>query len=161
MNSIKIKRFSKRTVSLIILSILALMAFIPLYWMVVTAFKQPTLTMKFPPEIFPKNPTLQNFESLFQRRDLLRWTLNSVIVACTVTLTQILFCAMAGYVIAKKRFPGSKLIFWIYISSMMIPKQVTIVPLYIMVANFGLIDTYGGLILPSIAAPFGVFLMRQ
>ena len=161
MNSIKIKRFSKRTVSLIILSILALMAFIPLYWMVVTAFKQPTLTMKFPPEIFPKNPTLQNFESLFQRRDLFRWTLNSVIVAGTVTLTQILFCAMAGYVIAKKRFPGSKLIFWIYISSMMIPKQVTIVPLYIMVANFGMIDSYGGLILPSIAAPFGVFLMRQ
>jgi multiple sugar transport system permease protein len=68
---------------------------------------------------------------------------------------------MAGYAIAKKRFPGSKLFFWIYISSMMIPKQVTIVPLYIMVANFGLVDTYGGLILPSIAAPFGVFLMRQ
>ncbi|MDN5359875.1 MAG: multiple sugar transport system permease protein [Thermotogaceae bacterium] len=161
MNTMKVKKFSKKTVSLIILSILALMAFIPLYWMVVTAFKQPTLTMKFPPEIFPKNPTLQNFESLFQRRDLFRWTLNSVIVAGTVTLTQIFLCAMAGYAIAKKRFPGSKLFFWIYISSMMIPKQVTIVPLYIMVANFGLVDTYGGLILPSIAAPFGVFLMRQ
>ena len=161
MNNVKIKRFSKKTVSLIILSILALMAFIPLYWMVVTAFKQPTLTMKFPPEIFPKNPTLQNFESLFQRRDLFRWTLNSVIVAGTVTLSQIFLCAMAGYAIAKKRFPGSKLFFWIYISSMMIPKQVTIVPLYIMVANFGFVDTYPGLILLSIAAPFGVFLMRQ
>lgn len=161
MNTMKMKKFSKRTVSLIILTILALMAFIPLYWMVVTAFKQPTLTMKFPPEIFPKNPTLQNFESLFQRRDLFRWTLNSVIVAGTVTLTQIFLCAMAGYAIAKKRFPGSKLFFWIYISSMMIPKQVTIVPLYIMVANFGMVDSYAGLILPSIAAPFGVFLMRQ
>ena len=161
MNTMKMKKFSKKTVSLIILSILALMAFIPLYWMVVTAFKQPTLTMKFPPEIFPKNPTLQNFESLFQRRDLFRWTLNSVIVAGTVTLTQIFLCAMAGYAIAKKRFPGSKLFFWIYISSMMIPKQVTIVPLYIMVANFGMVDSYAGLILPSIAAPFGVFLMRQ
>ncbi|MEA1884777.1 MAG: carbohydrate ABC transporter permease [Thermotogota bacterium] len=161
MNTMKVKKLSKKTVSLIILSILALMAFIPLYWMVVTAFKQPTLTMKFPPEIIPKNPTLQNFEALFQRKDLFRWTLNSVIVAGTVTLTQIFLCAMAGYAIAKKRFPGSKLFFWIYISSMMIPKQVTIVPLYIMVANFGMVDTYGGLILPSIAAPFGVFLMRQ
>jgi len=161
MTQMKLKKLSKNTVSLIILSILALMAFIPLYWMVVTAFKQPTLTMKFPPEIFPKNPTLQNFESLFQRRDLFRWTLNSVIVAGTVTLTQIFLCAMAGYAIAKKRFPGSKMFFWIYISSMMIPKQVTIVPLYIMVANFGFVDTYPGLILPSIAAPFGVFLMRQ
>ena len=161
MNAIKIRNFSKKTISLIILSILALLAFIPLYWMVVTAFKEPTLTMKFPPEIFPKNPTLQNFQALFERRELFRWTLNSVIVAGTVTLTQIFLCAMAGYVIAKKRFPGSKMFFWIYISSMMIPKQVTIVPLYIMVANFGLINTYPGLILPSIAAPFGVFLMRQ
>jgi len=161
MNTMKMKRFSKKTVSLIILSILALLAFIPLYWMVVTAFKEPTLTMKFPPEIFPKNPTLQNFEALFKRRDLFRWTLNSVIVAGTVTITQIFLCAMAGYTIAKKRFPGSKIFFWIYISSMMIPKQVTIVPLYIMVANFGMVDSYGGLILPSIAAPFGVFLMRQ
>ncbi|HPF17221.1 MAG TPA: carbohydrate ABC transporter permease [Thermotogota bacterium] len=161
MNTMKMKRFSKKTVSLIILSILALLAFIPLYWMVVTAFKEPTLTMKFPPEIFPKNPTLQNFEALFKRRDLFRWTLNSVIVAGTVTITQIFLCAMAGYAIAKKRFPGSKIFFWIYISSMMIPKQVTIVPLYIMVANFGMVDSYGGLILPSIAAPFGVFLMRQ
>jgi multiple sugar transport system permease protein len=68
---------------------------------------------------------------------------------------------MAGYAIAKKKFPGSKIFFWIYISSMMIPKQVTLVPLYILVANLGMINSYPGLILPSIAAPFGVFLMRQ
>jgi len=161
MNSIKIKRITNKTISLIILSILALMAFLPLYWMVVTAFKEPTLTMKFPPELFPKNPTIQNFADLFQRKEIFRWTLNSVIVAGTVTISQIFLCAMAGYSIAKKRFPGSKAFFWIYICSMMIPKQVTLVPLYIMVGNFGLINTYGGLILPSIAAPFGVFLMRQ
>ncbi|HOO31643.1 MAG TPA: carbohydrate ABC transporter permease [Thermotogota bacterium] len=161
MNKIRMKKNINKTISLIILSFLALLAFIPLYWMVVTAFKEPSLTLKFPPEIFPKNPTLQNFESLFQRKEIFRWTLNSVIVAGTVTLTQILFCAMAGYAIAKKKFPGSQIFFWIYISSMMIPKQVTLVPLYIMVANLGMINTYWGLILPSIAAPFGVFLMRQ
>ncbi len=161
MNSIKIKRSVNKTISLIILSVLALMAFLPLYWMIVTAFKQPTLTMKFPPELFPKNPTLDNFAELFERKEIFRWTLNSLIVAGTVTISQIFLCAMAGYSIAKKRFPGSKVFFWVYISSMMIPKQVTLVPLYIMVANFGMINTYGGLILPSIAAPFGVFLMRQ
>lgn len=161
MNSIKIKRNVNKTISLIILSVLALMAFLPLYWMIVTAFKQPTLTMKFPPELFPKNPTLDNFAELFERKEIFRWTLNSLIVAGTVTISQIFLCAMAGYSIAKKRFPGSKVFFWVYISSMMIPKQVTLVPLYIMVANFGMINTYGGLILPSIAAPFGVFLMRQ
>jgi len=161
MKRLKYIKFTKKTVSLLILTILALMAFIPLYWMVVTAFKEPSLTMKFPPEIIPADPTLQNFESLFQRSELFRWTLNSVIVAGTVTITQIFFCAMAGYSIAKKRFPGGKILLWVYISSMMIPKQVTIVPLYIMVANFNMINTYPGLILPSIAAPFGVFLMRQ
>lgn len=161
MNKMKLKKNTKKTISLIILSFLALLAFIPLYWMVVTAFKEPSLTLKFPPEIFPKNPTFQNFESLFQRKEIFRWTLNSVIVAGTVTLSQILLCAMAGYAIAKKKFPGSQIFFWVYISSMMIPKQVTLVPLYIMVANFSMINTYWGLILPSIAAPFGVFLMRQ
>ena len=68
---------------------------------------------------------------------------------------------MAGYSLAKKRFPGRKAIFAIYISSMMIPTQVTLVPLYIIVAKFGLVNTYAGLILPAISAPFGVFLMRQ
>jgi multiple sugar transport system permease protein len=68
---------------------------------------------------------------------------------------------MAGYSLAKKRFPLSQLLFFVYIASMMIPKQVTLVPLYILVSKFGMINTYWGLILPSVAAPFGVFLMRQ
>lgn len=151
----------KKALALLVLSILGLLAFIPLYWMVITAIKEPTLTMQFPPELVPKNPTWANFAELFQRKELLRWTLNSVIVAGTVTITQILVCAMAGYAIAKKTFPGARVFFWVYIGSMMIPKQVTLVPLYILVAKFSMINTYAGLILPAIAAPFGVFLMRQ
>jgi len=161
MTGIKIKKRLKLSVSFIVLAILALLAFIPLYWMIMTAFTEPTLTMKFPPELIPSKPTLKNFFELFERKELFRWTLNSVIVAGTVTVVQIFLCAMAGYAIAKKRFPGSRIFFWIYIASMMIPRQVTLVPLYILVANFGMINTYAGLILPSVAAPFGVFLMRQ
>lgn len=157
----KAKNNLKKGIALLVLTVLGLLAFIPLYWMVITAIKEPTLTMKFPPELIPKNPTWKNFAELFQRKEIFRWTLNSVIVAGTVTLAQILVCALAGYSIAKKRFPGSRIFFWIYIASMMIPKQVTIVPLYILVAKFRMINTYAGLILPAIAAPFGVFLMRQ
>ena len=157
----KTKKNIKKTISLIILGILGLLAFIPLFWMVITAFTQPTLTMKFPPDIIPKDPSLQNFADLFSRKVIFRWTLNSIIVAGTVTIVQVFFCAMAGYSLAKKRFPGRKAIFAIYISSMMIPTQVTLVPLYIIVAKFGLVNTYAGLILPAISAPFGVFLMRQ
>lgn len=157
----KTKKNIKKTISLIILVILGSLAFIPLLWMVITAFTQPTLTMKFPPDIIPKDPSLENFADLFSRKVLFRWTLNSIIVAGTVTIVQVFFCAMAGYSLAKKRFPGRKAIFAVYISSMMIPTQVTLVPLYIIVAKFGLVNTYAGLILPAISAPFGVFLMRQ
>lgn len=161
MKTYKLKNNFKKILAFLVLSILGLLAFIPLYWMVSTALKEPTLTLKFPPELIPKNPTWANFKELFQRQEIFRWTLNSLIVAGTVTLTQIFVCAMAGYSIAKKTFPGSRIFFWIYIASMMIPKQVTLVPLYILVAKFGMINTYQGLILPAIAAPFGVFLMRQ
>lgn len=157
----KTKKNIKKTISLVILGILGLLAFIPLLWMVITAFTQPTLTMKFPPDIIPKDPSLENFANLFSRKMIFRWTLNSIIVAGTVTAVQVFFCAMAGYSLAKKRFQGRKAIFAVYISSMMIPTQVTLVPLYIIVAKFGFVNTYAGLILPAIAAPFGVFLMRQ
>jgi multiple sugar transport system permease protein len=157
----KTKTNIKKAISLLILGILASLAFIPLYWMVATAFTKPSLTLKFPPEIIPRNPTLDNFKELFQRKIIFRWTLNSVIVSGSVTIAQIFFCAMAGYSLAKKRFPGGKALFSVYIASMMIPTQVTLVPLYIMIARMGLVNTYAALILPAIAAPFGVFLMRQ
>jgi multiple sugar transport system permease protein len=157
----KAKQKVKLGLSLIILTLFGLLAFIPLYWMVITAIKPASLTLQFPPELFPKNPTIKNFRDLFDRPLVFRWTLNSVIVATTVTFLQLLLCTMAGYSLAKKRFPLSKMIFSIYIASMMIPKQVTLVPLYILISKFSMIDTYWGLILPGVAAPFGVFLMRQ
>ena len=155
------KDMTKRVIAFSIVAFLGLLAFIPLYWMVITAIKPPALTLRFPPELFPTNPTIQNFASLFQRPTIWRWTLNSGIVAGTVTIVQLLFCAMAGYSLAKKQFPGKNFLFGMYISSMMIPKQVTLVPLYILISEFGMINTYQALILPSIATPFGVFLMRQ
>lgn len=161
MSTLKIKTRLKKIVVLAILSILGLLAFIPLYWMVITAITEPSLTMKFPPAIIPKRVVFTNFTELFARKVLFRWTFNSVFVAGTITFIQILFCALAGYSLAKKKFPGSKVLFSIYIASMLIPQQVTLVPLYILIAKFNFINRYSGLILPSIAAPFGVFLMRQ
>jgi len=161
MRKLNRKRLIKNMVSLTILSLLGLMAFIPLYWMVVTALKSPTLVLKFPPEILPKSVTLTNFKYLFHRPYILRWTINSFVVAGSVTVARIVLCAMAGYALAKKKFPGAKIFFWLYIGSMMIPSQVTLIPLYVIVSSLRMINTYWGLILPSVAAPFGVFLMRQ
>ncbi len=151
----------KHIVYLVILLVMASAAIIPLYWMVVTAFQQPTLTVTFPPEWFPSQPTLFNFQRFLQRPYVWRWTLNSVIVSTTVTLAQLLVCVMAGYSFAKKEFPGRDLFFWMYVGSMMVPGQVTLVPLYITMSKLGFINSYYGLILPAVAGPFGVFLMKQ
>jgi|SRR5690554_1202238 len=147
--------------SFVLLLLAAGAAILPLYWMIVTALQQPTLTVTFPPEWFPSNPTLINFERFFARQGVLRWTANSLIVAVAVTMIQIMTSAMAGYAFAKKKFPGSNFMFYLYIASMMVPGQVTLVPLFMVMNALNLQNTYAGLILPAIAGPFGVFLMKQ
>lgn len=148
-------------VTLLLLLGMALVSLLPLYWMLITALQQPTLSVTFPPERFPSNPTLINFQRFFARPSVVQWTTNSIFVSVAVTATQVLTCAMAGYAFAKKRFPGSNVLFYMYIASMMIPGQVTLVPLFLIMSKLNFLDTYWGLILPGIAGPFGVFLMKQ
>ena len=151
----------RKAVTFVILLILALAAIIPLYWMVVTAIQRPTLTMQFPPEWIPAEPTLDNFRRFFERPYVWDWTINSIIVAVTVTTLQIFASALAGYTFAKKRFLGSQVLFWLYVGSMMVPDQVTLVPLYLLMSKLGFLDSFKGLILPGLAGALGVFLMKQ
>lgn len=105
--------------------------------------------------------TFSSYENLFKKNDVGKWFFNSFYIAVVVTFGILLLDAMAGYVLAKKKFPGRNLIFWIIISTMMIPGQVTLVPLFIMVGNLDLMNTHWALILPDLSMVFGVFLMRQ
>jgi len=105
--------------------------------------------------------TFSGFTTLFNKNNVGIWFFNSFYIAVVVTIGILLFDSMAGYVLAKKRFPGRNLIFWSIIATMMIPGQVTLVPLFIMVRNFGIMDTHWALIFPDLAMVFGVFLMRQ
>jgi len=105
--------------------------------------------------------TFSSYKSLFKKHDIGKWFFNSVYISVIVTVGILLIDSMAGYVLAKKKFPGRNLIFWIIISTMMIPGQVTLVPLFIMVGNLNLMDTHWALILPDLSMVFGVFLMRQ
>ncbi|HEX6972583.1 MAG TPA: carbohydrate ABC transporter permease [Limnochordia bacterium] len=148
-----------RWVGLSVVTLLAVLALFPLVWMVQTALQPAALVLSFPPRW--TWPVLDNFRALFGREHLLRWTLNSGIVAVAVTFLELLFCSMAGYAFAKKRFHGRETLFWLYIGSMMVPGQVTLIPLFILLSRLGLVDTYWGLILPFVGSPFGVFLMRQ
>jgi len=144
-----------------ILIVWALITLFPLYWMVTTAIKPPTFVMALPPEWIPKSLTFENFVEMFARRPWVRWSLNSVIVAGGVTLFQLLTSSMAGYGFSKKEFPGREFIFWLYISSMMIPGFALIIPLYQLAVKLKLTNTYLGVMMPGLASSFGTFLMRQ
>ncbi|MGO4499525.1 carbohydrate ABC transporter permease [Paenibacillus sp. 2RAB27] len=144
-----------------LLLILSTLFFIfPFYWIVTGAFKFQTVATQIPPEWFPLKPTLQNWADLF-KNPVWRWTLNSFIIALVEMSAVCLVSASAGYVLAKKLFPGRKIIFTMFIAAMALPKQVILVPLFTMLADFGWVNTYHGLILPAIGWPFGVFLMKQ
>jgi multiple sugar transport system permease protein len=148
-------------IAYVILSSWAVVSLFPLYWMVTTALKPPTVVMSLPPEWIPTSVSLNNFREAFANSPVARWTLNSLFMAVSVTAFQLLFASMAGYGFAKKSFPGRELLFWIYVSSMMIPGFALIIPLFTLMTQFGLVNTYVGLIAPGLSAPFGVFLMRQ
>ncbi len=133
----------------------------PFFWMAISAFKTEGEIRRVPPTWWPQAPTLDNFRELFERVDFPQFFTNSTLVATVVTLGNLVFCSMLGYVLAKFDFAGKQLLFRVVLGTLMIPGMVTLVPLFVLVANMGLVNTYGGLILPFLAAPFGVFLMRQ
>lgn len=150
-----------RGVSLVILSVWALLALVPLYWLFSTSLVEQNAVLRFPPSLVPNPPTLDNYGRLFQAGPIWRWMWNSALVASVVTFFTLLFDSMAGYAFAKKRFPGRNQIFWIIISMMIIPGQVTLVPIFIIMSRMGLLNTLYAVILPAFADVFGVFLMRQ
>lgn len=139
----------------------AIVSLFPLYWMISTALKPPTSIMSLPPQWIPESLSLNNFREAFASSPIMRWTFNSFAMALSVTAFQLLFATMAGYGFAKKQFPGREVIFWLYISSLMIPSFALLIPQFTLMSRFGLVNTYLGLIAPGLSAPFGVFLMRQ
>ncbi|MEA2511052.1 MAG: multiple sugar transport system permease protein [Thermomicrobiales bacterium] len=139
----------------------AVVSLFPLYWMITTALKPPTSVMSLPPDWIPTSFSLNNFREAFAGSPVTRWTINSFVMAVSVTAFQLLFATMAGYGFAKKSFPGREILFWLYVSSMMIPGFALLIPQFTLMARLDLVNTYLGLIAPGLSAPFGVFLMRQ
>src|SRR5665647_3119555 len=133
----------------------------PFIWMALSSLKSEGEIRQVPPTWIPEAPTLDNFRELFDRLDFTQFFTNSTVVALAVTIGNVIFCSMLGYVLAKSEFAGKKLLFRLVLGTLMVPGMVTLVPLFVLVANMGLVNTYFGLILPFLAAPFGVFLMRQ
>lgn len=133
----------------------------PFLWMLLGSVRPDRELKRVPLSLVPEQVTLANYSRLFQELDFPRFFFNSVVVALAVTIGNLLFCSMLGYALAKLRFRGKRAIFGLVLGTLMIPGMVTFVPLFVMVSNLGLVNTFPGLIFPFLAAPFGVFLMRQ
>lgn len=138
----------------------ALTAF-PLLWMLSVSFMPTGAASTYPPPLFPESPTLENYRQLFTNHDAGRYLLNSAIIATLATLIALVFNTMAGYAFAKLRFKGRDRIFQGLLGALVIPAQVTMIPLFALVKELGLISTYGGVIVPAMASVFGIFLVRQ
>jgi multiple sugar transport system permease protein len=139
----------------------AVIALFPMYWLFANAFTPITSVPPLTPILVPAFQ-LDNFERLLiNNKFYLNWMVNSLFVGLIVTAWHIFFDTLAGYAFAKKNFPFRNLLFWMIISTMMIPIHVTFMPLYIINRQLGLIDSLWALILPGTANAFGIFLMRQ
>lgn len=133
----------------------------PFLWMLLSSFKTEAEIRRTPPTWWPHQPTLGSYSTLLGRLDFPAYFTNSVVVAVLTTAGNLLFCAAAGYALAKLRFAGRGVLFAVVLGTIMVPSIVTLVPLFVLASNLGLVNTYAGLVLPFLAQAFGVFLMRQ
>lgn len=146
----------------VLLGAIALVMLLPLIWLVSTAFKSPTEDIfQFPPRLLPAQPTLQNFTRVWQTNPFGRYLFNSTLVAILTVGLNLLFCSLAAYPLARLDFRGRNALFTLIVSTILIPFQIVMIPLYILTVQLGLRNSYLGLIFPAIASAFGIFLLRQ
>lgn len=157
-------RTSPRLVDWVIFVVLLVGALLmcgPFIWMISTSLKPSAEVFRFPPTLLSAHPQPANYGRIFSTIPFGQALTNSVIVATSVTLLQLIVCSMAAYAFACLRFRGREVLFLIYLAALMVPSQVTLIPNFILIRNLGWIDTYQGLILPYAFSSFGTFLLRQ
>jgi len=153
---------SRATIVLYLLLFLGLLLLVgPFVWMVLGSFKERGEFLQVPPTWLPANPTLDNYNRLVDRLDFPRYFFNSTLIASVVTTANLVFAPMLGYALAKLRFRGKGVLMALVLSTLMLPAAATLVPVFVLMSKLELVNTYPGLILPFLAAPFGVFLTRQ
>ncbi|GIP40174.1 sugar transport system permease [Paenibacillus sp. J31TS4] len=138
----------------------AVLNLFPLYWLFTSSLKNSSDVIKMPPDWWPATITFSNYVEVFQSQPALRWTFNSLFVAGVSTVLVVAVSAMAAYAFSKLRFTGKNVLFIIFISSMMVPKEVMIVPLFRISQDLGLVNNLFGMIWPNVATAFGVFLLK-
>jgi multiple sugar transport system permease protein len=143
------------------LAVIAVLVVFPLVWMLAVSLMPSGTASSFPPPLLPDHPTLDNYRELFAHQRMGRYLLNSVIVATGATLCSLLFNGLAGYAFAKLRFAGRERLARVLLAGLLVPAQVTMIPLFGMMKALGLVNTYAAAIVPMSATVFGIFLVRQ
>ena len=155
----RLRLLGQRAILFVLLAAISVLTVVPLVWMLSGAIRTQKETYVL--KLIPDNPTLENFRHVFTEVPFARYMFNSFFVATTVTIIALFFHSMAAYALARLRFPGRELIFSLIFSTLLVSLPVILVPLFILVRELGMLDSYAGLIVPSIFHAFGIFLLRQ
>lgn len=144
----------------VVVALGAIAMFFPFLWTLSTSLTE-GLGLDSTPQLIPADPSFEAYRTLFEETPFARVIANSLILAFVTTIAQLVTSSLAAYVFSRLPFPGRGLVFAVYLATMMIPIQVLIVPLFVQMRDLGLVNTYLGVLLPSVASAFGVFLLRQ
>ncbi|WP_433260763.1 carbohydrate ABC transporter permease [Actinosynnema sp. CS-041913] len=143
------------------LVVVAALVLLPLGWTVLASLTPEAQIARFPPRVLPEDITFEHYREIWRQLPLARQFLNTLVFAGGVTVLSLLFDSMAAYALARLDFPGKRLVFGLVLALLMIPPQVTLVPLYELMSDLDWINTYHGLILPRAGSAFGIFFLRQ
>lgn len=157
----KIWKFLKSFILHILVYALAFLVLAPFIWMILTSFKDMSEIYVYPPKWLPTTFNFENYVNAFSAAPFGRYYFNSVLVALTVTIGQLITCSMAAFAFARLKFWGRDVLFFIFLGTMMIPYNVTMIPSFMVLYWLGWIDSYYALIVPGLASAFGTFLLRQ
>ncbi len=148
----------------LLMILISIATVVPFLFMFSTSLTQSFTMMTYPPRLIPDNPSLNNYWEIifnFQNGLFPRWFLNTIFTTLCITAGSLMLNTLAGYIFAKKEFYGKHFLFALLLSTMMVPGAVTLIPAFLMINKLGLFNTYWALILPALASPFGIFMMRQ
>lgn len=158
---LRIQAGARRAGVNILLALCAVLTIFPLLWMLSVSLMAPGEASHFPPPLAPAQPTLANYRELFAHAGIGRYFANSALLAVAATLLSLTFNVGAGYAFAKLRFKGRERIFKLLLGALVIPGQVAMLPLFLILKQMGLVNTYIGVLVPAAASIFGIFLVRQ
>lgn len=150
-----------RGLTVAFLGIVALVEVFPYFWIATTSLKDLAGVIQFPPSLLPIPPHWDNYVKAWQSGPFLRYFLNNVIATFGILVIQLFMACLAAYAFSKLTFPGRDLCFLLVVSCLMVPPQIRFVPIYIMLAKVGLLNTYAALILPYATSALGTFLIRE